>query len=184
MDESIEQLAALSALLELEELEVVEAHQDRAKRVRRVVMVPRVAVGLCPHCRQLCSERHECHDREVVDLPLGPYATHLIVRLWQYRCRHCDKFFTPPLSCLAEGAHATERFLQRLAELVKHTDLANAAAYLGVAEKTLERWYYDHLQRRRDGQQVTGTLPSLQPVRSLGIDELSLKKDTSSSAAC
>jgi transposase len=178
MNRTSEQLEALSSLLDLEELEVLDASQDRPGKVRRFVVVPRVAAGLCPHCHQVCEERHECHERRVLDLPLGAYATQLTVRLFQYRCRSCDKFFTPHLACLAEGAHATERFLKRLSELVKHTDLANAAAFLGVAPKTLEHWYYDYVKRQERAEQ------DVRPVRSLGIDELSLKKDTANSASC
>lgn len=177
MNKTTEQLEALASLLDLEEFEVLEASEDRLGKRRAFVLAPRVLIGLCPHCGAVCEERHACHDRQVHDLPLGAYATQLIVRLFQYRCRHCDKFFTPRLGALAEGAHATERFLQRLAELVKHTDLANAAGFLGVAPKTLEHWYYDYLKRRERGEQNLG------PVRSLGIDELSLKKDTANSVS-
>ena len=72
---------------------------------------------------------------------------------------------------LAEGAHATERFLQHAAALVRTSDLANAAAFLGVPERTLGDWYYACLQRR-----VNPSDQKLKPVRRLGIDELSLKK--------
>jgi transposase len=173
-----EPLSMWASLVDLEEFEVVEAGEDRREHLRRLVLVPRVSVGMCPQCGGVCEERHECYERQVVDLPLGAYATQLIVRMWQFRCEQCDKFFTPRFAALAEGAHATERFLERMAELVKHADLGSAAAYLGVPEKTLERWYYQHVQRR---QRAEG---QLRPVSSLGIDELSLKKDTSNSAAC
>jgi transposase len=173
-----QQLEALSGLLDLAEFEVVEVSEDCRKKIRRLVLVPRAAVGLCPHCGGVCPERHECYERTVLDLPLGAYGTELVVRAWQFRCEHCDKFFTPRLAALAEGAHATERFLERMAALVKHADLANAAAYLGVAEKTLERWYYQYVERLQRPE------AALQPVRSLGIDELSLKKDSGNSAAC
>ena len=175
---SQQQLEALDGLLDLAEFEVVEVIEDRPKKTRHFVLVPRARVGLCPHCGGVCEERHESYEREVADLPLGAYATELIVRGWQFRCEHCNRFFTPRSAALAEGAHATERFLERMAELVQHTDLTHAAAYLAVAPKTLERWYYQYVQRR---QRPEGTL---QPIRSLGIDELSLKKDTGNSAAC
>lgn len=177
MDATAEQLDALSSLLDLEELEVVHAVQDRQRKLRQLTVTPPAVVAMCPHCRQLCQRRHQCHDREVLDLPLGAYATHLIVKLFQYHCQACDKFFTPRLAALAEGAHATERFLSGVAELLKHTDLTNAAAWVGVAPKTLERWYYDYLRRQ---QQRTAAAP----IRCLGIDELSLKKDTAGSASC
>lgn len=175
-------LEAFTSLLDLgEEFEVLDAQEDRRAKVRRFTLVPRLAVGVCPHCRGVCQERHLCHDREVVDLPLGAYATRLLVRLSQFRCGACDRFFTPRYAALAEQAHATERFLTRMAELVKHADVSNAAAYLGVPEKTLGAWYYDHVERlKRPGD--TGA--PLKPVTSLGVDELSLKKGTSSSVSC
>ncbi len=98
---------------------------------------------------------------------------------WQFVCPTCDKFFTPRLAVLAEGAHATERLLESLVELASRSDLVTAARFFGIAEKTAEGWYYGYLQRKQKTP-----APHLQPVRSLGIDELSLKKDTGNSAAC
>lgn len=56
-----------------------------------------------------------------------------------------------------------------------------AARFFGIPEKTAEEWYYGYLEHKRREQQ-SGM--ELKPVRSLGIDELSLKKGTGSSAAC
>jgi transposase len=177
-------LATFTSLLDLEEFEVVDAASDRRAKLRRFTLVPKVAVaGLCPHCQKVTGERHLCRDRHIADLPMGGYRTELVVRLWQFRCPACDKFFTPRLAALAEGAHATERLLERLAELASHGDLTTAARFFGIAEKTAEGWYYQYLQRQRK-QRESSSSPGFQPVRSLGIDEISLKKDTGSSAAC
>jgi transposase len=174
------ELATLTGLLDLEGFEVVEAAEDRARKVRRLTVVPTDMAGLCPHCGRATDDRHACHDREVADLPLGGWRTELVVRAWQFRCGDCGRFFTPRHPALAEGAHATERFLERLAELATHGDVATAARFFGVAEKTAERWYYDHLGRRRNDPPPAG----LAPVRSLGVDELSTKKGTAGSPAC
>ena len=172
-------LEALTGLLDLEGFEVVETAEDRARKVRRLAVVPTEVVGLCPQCGRAKGERHACHDREVMDLPLGGWRTELVVRGWQFRCGGCGKFFTPRHPALADGAHATERFLDRLADLATHGDVSTAARFFGVAEKTAERWYYDHLERRRREPPQ-----DLKPVRSLGIDELSTKKGTAGSPAC
>ncbi len=84
----------------------------------------------------------------------------------------CGQHFTPPIPFLGEGAHATERFLERATELIRTSDVANAAAFLGVPERTLADWYYDFLQRRPN---PTGK--PLKAVRRIGIDELRLKKN-------
>ncbi len=172
-------LATLTSRVDLDEFEVVEATRDRGSKLRQFTLVPNVIVGLCPHCSGVSDERHLCHDRVIADLPMGGCRTELVVRMWQFRCSRCDKFFTPGLAALAEGAHATERLLERLADLASRGDLTTAAGFFGIPEKTAEGWYYDYLERKRKDPS-----PHLQPVRSLGIDELSLKKYTGNSAAC
>ena len=173
-------LGMLTGLLDLDGFEVVEAAEDRARKARRLTVAPTEVAGLCPHCGRATDDRHACHDREVADLPLSGWRTELVVRLWQFRCEACGRFFTPRHPALAEGAHATERFLQRLAGLATHADVATAARFFDIPEKTAERWDYDHLERRR----AEAPPPGLQPVRSLGVDELSTKKGTAGSPAC
>jgi transposase-like protein len=104
-------------------------------------------------------------------------SVELIIRSAQYRCEHCDRFFTPVCPHVAPGAHATERFLEHAARLIRFADVANAAAFLGVPEKTLSRWYYDYVQRQLDKPKGGAA----KPIKSLGIDELSLKKSIGSS---
>jgi transposase len=175
------ELRTLTELLDLDGFEVVEAASDRGAKLRRLTVVPTAEMaGLCPDCGAATADRHACRDVEVADLPLGGWRTELVVRLWQFECGRCGRYFTPRHAALAPDAHATERFLDRLAEWATHADVSAAARFLGVAEKTAERWYYRHLERRR--RQAPAKDP--QPVRSLGIDELSLKKDSGSSAAC
>jgi len=180
MDGTSHSLEALTALLDLEEFEVVESSEDRKAKRRDLILVPTAQLGVCPHCKRACQDRHACHDRQVLDLPLGAYATHLTIRQFQFHCRSCNRFFTPSLASLAEGAHATERLLKNLAELIKHANIDSAAAYFGIAAKTAEKWYYDYVQRLERLERPQ----QLQPMRTLGIDELSLKKDTSSTASC
>lgn len=59
--------------------------------------------------------------------------------------------------------------------MIRCSDVANVAAFFGVPENTLGRWYYDHLERQQ--QQPRG---DVQPITSLGVDELSLKESTGS----
>jgi transposase len=178
-NESVE-LTLFSSLLDLDEFEVVHVSQDRARRVRTLTIVPKAVVAMCPHCHGITDERHLCRDRAVLDLPLGRWRTELSVRLSQFHCRACDRFFTPAFAALAQGAHATERLLERLERLVAQSDLSSAARFLDIPEKTAEGWYYQHCQRK--AQRAPGGV--MQPIRSLGIDELSLKKDTGNTAAC
>ena len=169
---------AVTQLLDLPEFEVVDVDEDRVALVRRIVVVPRLAAGVCPQCHKACGQCHQTRERRVRDLPMGRYATELVVRQPQYQCPDCGQLFTPRCEALHESAHATERFLERLVELTRRGDLQSTAVFFSLPEKTLERWHYEYLQRRS----TTAGAP-LQPVRSLGIDEISRKKSGAVSAA-
>jgi transposase len=172
-------LELYTEVLGLEEFEVVQSVREMEGKAWHLTIVARLAVGLCPHCGRISEERHESHQREVLDLPIGRCLTKLNLRLWQFHCGHCARFFTPHYQAIAEGTHATERMLERMVEMIGFSDIRNAARFFGVAEKTLERWYYEFLERKRKNSQEAD-----KPIRSLGIDELSLKKSTGSSARC
>jgi len=163
-------------LLRLPDYEVVFCQLETDLRCYRFTVAPKHRIGVCPHCRKPSENVHQTRTREgIKDLSVSNYAVELNVRVWQFDCEHCEEAFTPAIPFLAEGAHATERFLERAAELVRTSDLANAASFLGVPERTLGDWYYDYVQRRtrQNGQK-------LKVVRHVGIDELSLKKNIGS----
>jgi transposase len=172
-------LELYTEILGLEGFEVVHSDREVEGQAWHLTIVPRMGVGLCPHCGHISEERHESHEREILDLPIGRCLTKLNLRLWQFHCGPCARFFTPHYQAIAEGTHATERLLERMAEMIGFSDIRNAARFFGVAEKTLERWYYEFLERKRKHSEAAN-----QPIRSLGIDELSLKKSTDSSARC
>ena len=135
-------------------------------------------IGVCPHCNKASEEVHQTRTREqIVDLPISGYAVELKLRVCQFQCELCAVAFTPDVPFLAEGAHATERFLARAAQLIRSSDVANVAKFYGLPEQTLARWYYDYVERRR----VASSEP-LKPIQRIGIDELSLKKNIGSSS--
>lgn len=165
-------LAFWTQLLCLPDYEVVYCQKEGDLPLYRMTVAPKNRLGVCPHCGQVSDTIHQTRTRtHIKDLSISKESVYLNVRVLQFECLSCGQHFTPAVPFLAEGAHATERFLERASQLIRSSDLANAAAFLGVAERTLGDWYYDYLQRRPhpSGQK-------LKPVRRLGIDELSLKK--------
>jgi transposase len=162
-------------LLHLDGYEVAYVCEDKQQKRVCITVIPTQRIGVCPHCGRACNEVKQRRTRErIQDLPVGDHGVELTVRVDQFECQHCEHCFTPPIPFLAEGAHATERFMERAAQLIRKGDIANTAQFLGVAEKTLENWYYDYVERQ---QNQTGR-SSPKPIRHLGIDELSLKKST------
>jgi len=168
--------AVWTLALNLTGFEVVQAEVGGGVPRVRLTVVPQVTAAVCPHCGGLSGEVHQTRDLDGVhDLPLADRAVELCVRVPQFWCLACERAFTSPLPGLACGTHATERFLARAAELIRHGDVRRAAAFLRVPEKTLQRWYYAWVEQQRD------TTPAL-PITTLGIDELSLKKSTVNSS--
>lgn len=173
-----DQLTFWTKALNLPGFRVVHERRDRPTDPVCFTVVPTQEVALCPGCGHACDTIHRRQDSDPIqDLPLGAQAVQLLVRTPQFRCDRCDTFFTPCSSALAPGAHATERFLEQAARLIRFSDIANVAAFFSVPESTLARWYYDYLQRQQ--QQPRG---EQKPIKSIGIDELSLKKSTGSSS--
>src|SRR5436190_1004085 len=159
-------------LLRLPAYEVVSCQEESDLRLYRLTVAPIQRLGYCPCCAKVSETVHCTRTRKrIKDLSIGAYAVELRVRVLQFECPCCGHIFTPAVPFLAEGAHATERFLERAAELARTSDVANAAAFLGVPERTLADWYYDFLQRRPNS-----TGKPLKVVRRMGIDELRLKK--------
>lgn len=165
-------------ILQLPGFVVVHWDDDRAQQRYFITVVPEHALGVCPQCQRTSETIKQRRTRErILDLPIGSHAVELTVRVGQFECPHCGACFTPPIPFLAQGSHATERLLGRAAELIRHRDVASAARFFGIPEKTLEGWYYAFIERH---QQRATEAPG--PIRRIGIDELALKKGTGNSS--
>lgn len=173
---SISELTFWTNTLNLPDWEVV--HVEEQARSLHFTLVPTCDLGICPQCGKPSSAVAQKRTREgIVDLPMGVKTVELKVRQSQFGCADCQRAFTPPCPAVAEGSHATERFLERAATLIRTGDVANAAAFFGVPETTLAKWYYAYVERKQQEPR-----PDLQPIRRLGIDELSLKKSIGNSS--
>jgi len=173
-----DRLAFWTKALNLPGFRIVHERRDTPSDPVFFTVVPVGDVAACPHCGHACDTVHRRHDsKPIKDLSLGPQAIELIVRTPGFKCERCESFFTPSYAAIAPGTHATERFLEQAARLIRFSDVANVAAFFSVPENTLARWYYDYVDR----QQQTPP-PNLKPIPSLGIDELSQKKSTASSS--
>lgn len=174
----MQRLASWTLALNLPGFRVVHEGRGTPTDPVRFTVIPTQEVVICPHCGHACDTIHRRHrSSPIKDLPLGAQAVELLVSTPQYECERCQRFFTPTYPAIAAGAHATERLLAHCARLIDFADIANVAALYGVPERTLARWYYDYLQRH---QQQPSAAP-LQPIKSIGIDELSQKKSTANS---
>jgi transposase len=167
-----DQLDHWTDVLRLDGFRVVHVRRETPTDPIRFTVLPILSIGICPHCHRPSDTIHRRWESEPVkDLSLGSQPVELLVRTYQFACPHCDHYFTPAAAAFARGAHATQRFLEQAARLIRFSDIANAAAFLSLPEKTLEKWYYDYVERQR---QTPATPP--RPIQQLGIDELKLTR--------
>lgn len=175
------QLNVWTTALNLPEYEVV--HYAEREGVRHFSVMPRSGVELCPECSKPCERQHQRRwIEEVADLPLGDQPVRLKVRVYQYHCEHCGRHFTPKSLLLTPGlgAKATARLMGKAAQLIQRADIAGVAAFYQIPAKTLERWYYEWVELQNQSSEEDAPP---KPIRSLGLDELSLKKSTGSTPA-
>src|SRR2546421_12685167 len=112
-------------LLRLPDYEVVYCQEEPDLRLYRMTVVPKHPLGVCPHCGKVSETIHQTRTRErIKDLPISAYDVELAVRVSQFECCRCGQCFTAAIPFLAEGAHATERFLEWAARFVRSSDLS------------------------------------------------------------
>jgi len=170
-------LQTWTEILHLDDFRVVHVRRDTPTDPLRLTVAPTDDVGLCPHChRPSATINRRWEADRVRDLPLGSQPVELTVRTYQFFCSDCQRYFTPDYPALAPAAHATTRFLEQAARLIRISDIKNSADFLQVPEKTLEGWYYDFTQRQQQGR-------PLRPIAQLGIDELHVPTATDGYAA-
>lgn len=172
MNES-HQLNVWTTALNLPEYEVV--HYAERDGVRHFSLVPTGVIGVCPGCSKPCDRWHQKRwIKDVVDLPLGDQPVRLKVRVFQFDCEHCGRIWTPKSLLFPPGmsGKVTGRFLNQAAALIERADISGVAAFYGIPRKTLERWYYQWLEQPAE----LSDEDEAKPIRSIGVDELSLKK--------
>ena len=116
-----------------------------------------------------------------------PQAVELIFRTAQFRCQRCECFFTPPCPHVAPGAHATERFLEQAARLVRFADVANVIRKVGPESVILSTdmgqvgfppppeglaAYIAELRAQRFTQRELDRMTKENPARLLGLPVL------------
>jgi transposase len=172
-------LAFWTQVLRLPDFRVTHVVEDPVHQRLVFTLAPAHEIGVCPHCGRASETIKQRRTRDHIhDLPIGSHAVELTIRIHQFACDRCERAFTHPIPFLAEGSHATERFLERAAKLIRSSDVSNAAKFLGVPERTLDAWYLAWVER----QQSTPSPKPEKPIRRIGIDELSLKKSIDSSS--
>ena len=160
------------ALLSLPDL-VVDSVELPARRITLHCHVSTLQ-QTCPHCLRPTSQVNQYTQREVRDLDISGRQVWLVVRLRQFICPDCDRYFTERLSFADPGKSHTQRQAKWIFECCAKQPFTQVGALLDVNAKTVERIYYQQVNAQLD-------LPArYAAVRRLGIDEIAHRKGKAS----
>lgn len=124
----------------------------------------------CPLCLKPTTTVNQYTQRRLQDLSISGKAVWLELRVPQYACHHCTRYFTDEPDWILPGKSHTRRQAKWIFELCAKQPFSEVAALVGRSHKTVERLYYAFAR-----EQIN--LPErYAQVRRLGIDEIAHRK--------
>jgi transposase len=123
---------------------------------------------VCSESKQRVHSVHSYHSRAIRDLPMGESLVLLQLRYRKLRCPRCGirvehhEFVDP-------YARVTHRLARQIFDLCQHMTVEDVARYFKMSWDQIKQIDKSELQKRHQKR-------SLDDVRILGIDEISLRK--------
>ena len=155
-------------LLELPDLKVlsVEYHP------KKIICYCELKKGSpsCPNCGAPTSVLNQYKTRKVRDLDISGKEVWFHLRVGQYVCEPCNRYFNQETDWLLPEKSYTKRQAKWMFEMCAKQPFSEVGALLNICPKTVERFYYAEAKKRIN-------LPKpYQEVQYLGIDEISHRK--------
>lgn len=143
--------------------------QRGAEEILHLSCDQRDEVAVCPRCREVSTTRHDGQARCIRDLDIWGKRTFVHFTRRRFECEPCGRAFTERLSSVDSRRRQTRRFEQYIYQRClssDHTAVAKAEWLHRATVKGIFKRWAKHTARRQG-----------QPrVRTLGIDEIALKK--------
>lgn len=123
-------------------------------------------VATCPVCQQVSSSIHSyVPPRMVRDLGVWNRQCYLRFQPRQFECDRCQKTFVERLVWLEKGQRQTRRMEKRVFELVRRTNVADAAWYHHSTDEIVAAAFLREAQRRLAAR-------GYPQVETLNVDEI------------
>lgn len=124
----------------------------------------------CSNCGALSEQVHQSYERTVRDLNIAAREVYLIVKVRQFHCKNCKRYFGEPLDFADSNKSHTHRQEDFMFAVARKQSYAESAVILNVHPKTVERLVLSYCKKRAN-------LPTrYAEVKRLGIDEQSHRK--------
>lgn len=124
----------------------------------------------CPNCGETISTVNQYYHRTIRDLNMGIRHVHLLIKVRQFYCKSCNRYFTETLDFADLNKEFTHRQSDYMFCLARKQCYTEVAAIVDVSPKTVERIVLDICRKTID-------IPKrYRQVKRLGIDEHSHRK--------
>lgn len=127
-------------------------------------------VQSCPNCGEHTSIIRQYTKREIRDLDISGRQVWLHLRIKQYECGWCKRYFNQRLSWAEKGKSYTIRQSKFIFEMCEYQAFSQVGALVDMCSKSVERVYLEHASKNSE------LSSRFEKVRYLGIDELSNRK--------
>jgi len=126
-------------LLNLPDLRVLKVEKEGKKIILKAESIS--TTSQCPQCLRDCHEVHQRTKREVRDLDISGKEVWLHLRVKQYVCSICHRYFNEQFDWIAPNKSYTKRQSKWIFELCAKQPFTEAAALVNMNHKTVERLY-------------------------------------------
>jgi len=155
-------------LLQLPDLRILKVEKEGKKIILQAESLS--TTSKCPQCLGDCHEVHQYTKREVRDLDISGKEVWLHLRVKQYVCPICNRYFSERFDWVAPNKSYTKRQSKWIFELCAKQPFTEAGALANMNHKTVERLYHEQGESRLDLKKRYAQ------VKHLGIDEISHRK--------
>ena len=124
----------------------------------------------CPNCGKLSNSINQYYFRTIRDLNMGIRHVHLSVKMRQFYCKNCNRYFTEILDFADLNKEYTHRQTDYMFCLARKQSYTEVAAIVNVSPKTVERIVLEKCET------IVNIPARYAQVRRLGIDEHSHRK--------
>lgn len=164
----MEKVQFYEELLGIPSLKVVDVLVE--PKVIQIICESKIPTQNCPNCGINTKTVNQYYYREVRDLNMGIRHVFLRIKIRQFRCANCNRFFSETLDFVDLGNTFTDRQKDYMFCLARKQSYTEVAAIVDTSPKTIERIVLATAIKIADVPQ------RYKLVRRLGIDEQSHKK--------
>ncbi|MFK8101161.1 MAG: ISL3 family transposase [Saprospiraceae bacterium] len=127
-------------------------------------------VAICPNCLEPTAKVNQTESRKVQDLKISEREVWLNIKVRQFFCLSCNRYFFDNPKWIEKGKSYTKRQSKWIFELCKKQCFSQVGALVNLSYKTVERLFYYEAKNQIDLKKRYAQ------VRKIGIDKIAHHK--------